>query len=272
MKHIPLFEQFLLESNQDTLTHQVLKALETTIDQMVLKIKENILKEQEKKGIDRPLSARDLEGIRIGLIIDLLKSFEKWTLPTDRLQEISAHFGSKGLEIRAQIQRDGVTYPYWTEAIFAGGWNIQKLHYRYLTKTGLPKILKQEGALSTQWILKQKRLQKGEKLQQEIQSIQQRIEQNLEKIKWATGLSSEERIEWEFQRGGYSRPTWQEIQKRGADKNYPGGEQEFLQSEQEYLQSKLRFFQSLQIDSPTRNNQILQKVLQKLEQKLEQLG
>ena len=271
MKHIPLFEQFLLESNQDTLSHQVLKALETTIDQMVLKIKEGILKEQEKKGIDQPLSARDLEGIRIGLIIDMLKSFEKWTLPTDRLLEISARFGSKGLEIQAQIERDGVPYPYWTEAIYAGGWNIQKLHYRYLTKTQLPKVPKQEG-LSTVWIQKQKRLQKGEKLQQEIEQIQKRIEENQAKIKWATSLSKEERIEWSIQKDGYSRPTWQEIEKRGADRNYPGGEQEFLQKEQEYLESKHKFFQTMQIEWPTRNNQLLQKELQKLEQKLEQLG
>lgn len=79
---------------------------------------------------------------RMELIYDMCKAIEKHTLSTDVLEHLSssrAKYGS--IIITASVIRDGITYSLITEIIHAGGWNIQRLHIRYITKTDLPKSL-----------------------------------------------------------------------------------------------------------------------------------
>jgi len=103
------------------------------------------------------------------LIFDMVKSIEKYTKSTDKLISLKTRYSNKGnLEISSEIKRDDKIYSFLTEVIIAGGYNIQKLHYRYITKTSLPKTNNSE--LTNFYAEKIKKLNKKEKLQKEIEN------------------------------------------------------------------------------------------------------
>ena len=80
------------------------------------------------------------QHIRMELILDMCKAIEKHTLSSDVLEHLSSARHNKGsLTISATVRRDGALYSLHTDAIYAGGWNIQRLHIRYITRTDLPK-------------------------------------------------------------------------------------------------------------------------------------
>lgn len=220
MKHVMIFEQYMNESKNSTFSHSVLSTLEPTIIEMVEQIKKWIIENNDKKGIKHTINQWEEEMIRLGLIKDMLKSFEKYTQPTDLLKTIQPRKGSKGIELFATIIRDGEEYTYYTEAIGAGGYNIQSFHFRYLTKTNLPKP-KIMGTLAKEYENKIKHLSKLEKLNKTIEEYESKIksaEELLELNKnkddnqiWDEIKSMDTYYEW---------PSWEEIIKRGVDSHY----------------------------------------------------
>ena len=114
------------------------------------------------------------EMIKLNLTYDLVKSIETYTLPTDTLISFSSYTSVKGnIEISAKIGRGEDTFYLTTEAIYAGGYNIQKLHYRYITKTNLPRT--KSDTVAKIYAEKIKKMTKLQKLNLEI-------EQNLKSI------------------------------------------------------------------------------------------
>jgi len=273
MKSVKLFEQFVNESKDSQFSHTVLSALEPTILEMVESIKKWIVESYNKKGIDYKITEFEAEMIRLGLIVDMLKSFEKYTEPTDKLIKIQATQGGKGIEITATIERDGVEYSYYTEAISAGGYNIQSFHYRYLTKTKLPNA-KIKGTLATQYAERVKRLSKAEKLNNEIKALEARIEDNNQRIQSSLGLTDEEILADYYENGNgvgkpYAWPTWQQIIKNGAAKNYNNDEAYYYQQKAESEASSVNFWKKKNIEWPQQNNRILEKEILKARKKLE---
>ena len=82
---------------------------------------------------------RDIYFWKLGLKYKLFNSLANYIQETDLISEIKLTKSVKGLEINCNVTRDGVTYEFNTRAIEAGGYDIQCFHYRYITKTSLPK-------------------------------------------------------------------------------------------------------------------------------------
>ncbi len=275
MKAVKLFEQFVNESKDSNFSHAVLTALEPTILEMVENIKAQIIEQYTKKNEKYTVSAFEEKMIYLGLIVDMLKSFEKYTEPTDKLIKIQASAARKGVEIYAVVERDGVQYDYFTEAIGAGGYNIQSYHYRYLTKTKLPNG-KIKGTLSNEYAEQLKKLTKAEKMNAEIKSYQARIENNNRTIQASLGFTDEE-ILAKVNAGDnimgkpFVWPTWEELVKRDAAKNYNNDEAHYYQRKAEAEADSIGFWKRKNITWNQENNKALEKQIAKLAAKLEQI-
>jgi len=265
-KRIPTFEGFLLESSTKGIIYDILLALEDDIQSLINKYEEVF-----QKTYERPMSQYDKEHARLIITFDMIKSIEVYTLPTDILVSISSSVSHKGnLEISAIINRDGQNFNLNTEVIYVGGYNIVRLHYRYITKTNLPKT--NSNKLTNEYSEKIKKLSKLEKMNKEIESYRNRIKYNDEKIATNSKLSDEEIFDLLLKEDNYNylTVTWDEIVRRGADKNY-GGENDFKSKQQESINDAIDFWKTKNIRWTIENNMALKKSLSKLETKLSQL-
>ena len=160
--------------NKNALINRLLVELKPLIADIIEDTK------QRYKKDDKVFSEYDAYYTEIVLKYDMVRALEKYTLPTDKMSEVDVRNSSKGsLQIRCIVERDGNKYPFNTEVIYAGGYNIQKLHFRYLTKTTLPYT----GQTAETQKLKAEltKLSKGERLQNEIEQNKKVIQyqQNL---------------------------------------------------------------------------------------------
>lgn len=273
---LKLFEQFVNESKETSLSQSVLTALNPTIITMVADIKKWIEEDYKKKnkGEELKLTEWDLEMIRLQLIADMLKSFEKYTDPSDKLVTIRASRGRKGIEIMAVIERNGENYDYYTEAIGAGGYNIQSFHYRYLTKTKLRSSARQSDPLSLKYIQEIKRMSKAEKINYEIKNFERDIKKIDAKLADIGNITDSEILELIRQEDKYysdeyySWPTWKEIVSRGADKNYDYSEEKYNQIKKDEAIRKINFWKSQNIEWPAKRKVSLEKEITKLKSKL----
>lgn len=105
---------------------------------------------------------RKIEDYKKSLVFDMIKSLSKNLIVGDEsIGEIYLTRKAGSIELSTIIKRDGVQYPFSTEMILAGGYNIQCLHYRYITRTNLPKNT------DTSWF---KNFAKQIKLEQEVKN------------------------------------------------------------------------------------------------------
>jgi len=264
MKHVKLFEQFISESKSNSLVDEILASLADDIQHLIGKHEQAFQKQYE-----RPMSEYDKELTRLNIIWDMVKAIEVYTEPTDSLISINSSISHKGnLEIFAQIQRGDQVYPFNTEVIYAGGHNIQRLHYRYITKTSIPKT--GNTRVSVEYANKIKKLSKLEKLNQDIINFESRIVKNQETL--AINKNKSESDIWEEIKSKpdyYEWPTWKEILRRGADKNY-NGEEDFNQKRKEDYTSRIEFWKRMNIKSIETQTLSYQKEVIKLRKKLEQ--
>ena len=119
--------------------NEVLREILTLMYDEIYNRVESIIKLEEKIQ-KRELSEWAKELIELSLIHDLCKSVIVYTNENDKVLNFEAGISLKGnYEIFGTILRDGKEYTFSTEAIMAGGYNVQRLHIRYITKTDLPK-------------------------------------------------------------------------------------------------------------------------------------
>jgi uncharacterized protein (UPF0335 family) len=204
-------------SSKNQVLNAVLGQLNGKIEEMVAKIVaiEN-KKIAERNG--RLLSQYAIDSIRISLVYDLVKSIETYTMVSDLLKSINHAYVGGSIEIYATIIRDGAEYNFATNVIEAGGYNIQCFHYRYITKTNLPKTGNSE--LTTTIKTEIKRLSKIERLESEIKSLQNNINHYNERIAELSKSTDQELMESSY----FFNLTWAEIVSRGADVNYSTGQ------------------------------------------------
>jgi hypothetical protein len=261
------FTEYLTESINDTtnIVNVVLHRLEDSILDLLLKYEAAY-----QKQFEREMSEYDRELARLTIIFDMIRAIEIYTQPTDTLVDVRSYTSAKGnLEISAQIQRDSQVYNFVTEVIYAGGYNIQRLHYRYITKTDLPKT--NNTKVGDAYQEKIKKLSKLEKLNNEILSLENQIQTlqqtvELNKAKTEAQIWQEIKTEKDY----YEWPTWSEIIKRGADKNY-NDEEDFITREKQDKSARIDFWKRKNIK--WKEDQILayQKQIVKAKKKLESL-
>ena len=194
----------------------------------------------QMKKSDQPVSEWDIEEYKLMLVLDLIKAVGRYLNATDTVKDVSLSKHKGVIEIKARVERDGQEYYFGTNMIVAGGNNIQVRHFRYLVDTKLPSKNTNPEYESLKKELK--RLTGIEKIKKDIDFENKRLEALKEKLETAkknTELSDSqiEAIERKREQKNWQQYidiTWDEIVRRGADKNYDYDESNFLKSKQEY--------------------------------------
>jgi transcriptional regulator with XRE-family HTH domain len=261
---IKLFEEFIAESKADSLVNKILDNLEPTILEMV-----NETEKYYKEKYKMDFTDYERELTRLSVIYDMIRSIEMYTQPTDMLISVNPSRSRKGnIEISCKIQRGGEDYNLETEAIIAGGYNIQRAHYRYLTKTNLPKTGRSEAA--AEYLAKIKGLSKAEKISTEIKALERDIERVDAKLAEYTGITDAQiaKILKDSKHYSYNNPSWEQIIKNNAAKNYNNSEEEYNASVEKNKASGIDFWKTQNIKWPTDRRKSLEKELAKQRTKL----
>jgi hypothetical protein len=93
---------------------------------------------------------------------------------TDSITKSAVSFKKTGFIVEVVVNREGHLYDLVTDVIVAGGYNIQIAHYRYITKTDLPRA-RNSTALDP--------IQKAMRKMSEVEKIEKKISSNEESIK-----------------------------------------------------------------------------------------
>ena len=268
MKYIKLFEEFITESSSNNIVDKILTALADDIQTLIGKHEEAF-----EKHFERQMTDYDKELTRLNIIWDMVKAIETYTSPTDKLITVSSSISNKGnLEISAQIQRDETVYSFNTEVIYAGGYNIQRLHYRYITKTKIPKT--GNNVVASQYAAKIKGLSKVEKLNKELESLELRLKAQEQTVEDRLKMTEDDIVNYikNDPRGDwYKWPTWKEIVKRDAAKNYNNDENYYYRQQEESERKRIESWKNIKIKSIADNNISLRKTIEKLKAKINQI-
>ena len=229
---------------------------------------------QRYKKEDRVFSDFDAHYIEITLKFDMVKALEKYTQPTDKMSQVEVKNSNKGaLQIKCIIDRDGVKYPFNTEVIYAGGYNIQKLHFRYLTKTTLPYT--GETAETQKLKAELAKLSKGEKLQKEIENNEKVIKYQQNVIDTNSKFTDKE-ILVKVNTGDnitgkpYVWPKWKDLSDTGK-KNYNNDEKYFNQKKDEDEKRSIEFWKTKNLKWPYNTIQTAKQNIVKAQKKLDNL-
>jgi hypothetical protein len=260
-----LAEGRLLE--EGNIINVILDELEPTILDMVAKMKAQYEEKAEKKFTDS-----DREMARLSITSDMVRAIEKYTNPTDTLLSLEVSTSVKGnIEVIAEIKRDGVTYHFSTEAIYAGGYNIQRLHYRYLTRTNIPRT--GASTITKVYSEKIKRMSKVERISKDLQQYKDRVAKAEEEVIVNSKLTDDEITQVGLEKDKWMEwPTWEEIIKRDAAKNYNNDEAEYNQKMKDYIAYNIDRWKHQNITWKKHNISQLAKEITKLEKKLSDLG
>jgi len=193
----------------------LLEKTESIIQNMVKNIEKSHIKKEGK-----PFTSFEKELCKLSLIYDMVRSFEKYTAPSDILEDFKVYNSPKGVTIYANIIRNNISYTFSTDVIIAGGYNIQTMHYRYITSTKLPKT--NGSIISNKYCAEIKAMKKIEKYNNEILYFEKVIDELKTIIDNNTKLTDDDIFE--KIKTDYLLITWEDIVKRGADKNYDSRE------------------------------------------------
>ena len=215
---------------------------------LIADIIEDTKKRYEKD--DKVFSEYDAHYTEIVLKYDMVRALEKYTLPTDKMSNVDVRNSSKGaFQIKCIIERDGTKYPFNTEVIYAGGYNIQKLHFRYLTKTTLPYT--GESAETQKLKAELAKMSKGEKLQKDIENNKKVIQYQQNLIDKNSKFTDKEILKMvndgdNITGQKYVWPTWKELSDTGKQ-NYKNDEKYFNQEKKEAEEHSIEFWKTKNI-------------------------
>ena len=234
---------------KEEILHQLEKPISDLTAEIIQSEKKIYLK---KTGKELVITPHFEKMIRLSLVIDLMKALQNYILPTDKLTGFNWYGGPKGIEISAGIEREGTKYFFVTEAITAGGYNIQRFHYRYIVKSKMPRVF---GDLASQYVMEQKRLKGIEKLENELNNLNKTYEEKQNVFNTYSAMNRSELIEAMKESNMYS---WRyEAWKRDGD--------------EKFLEDSLRDMKNWYIDWPKRDMKTLSKRIAKVQAKLDGL-
>lgn len=257
-------------SSGHIIVDSVLISLKDEIDSMVKKSVDYLQSVFDKKSSGQVVSSMDAEYIRIGIISDMSIALSKYIKPTDKFISVSKLNSPTGsLEIKLKINRDNKDHVLETDVVLAGGYNIQQLHHRYITKTNLPLL--NNDSVKKAYKEKIDKLSKAEKIIKELEVNQNLINKLTSEVEIAKSKTDKQILDNDENYSAFSKVTWEVIVNRGADKNYKD-KQDFLRSQEEYKQSILNSFKKINIEFKEKSILSLKKTRTKLELKLQQLS
>ena len=252
-----------------TIKEQILLQLEKPINDLTAQIIESEKQAYLKKvGKELNITPWMEEMIRLSLVIDLMKALQNYILPTDKLITMNWYGGAKGIEISADIERDGANHHFLTEAITAGGYNIQRFHYRYIVKSKMPRV---NGGLATEYQNQYKKLSKIEKLEKEIENFQKRITEYQTRIDYLAPMSKEELI---VELGKHHMYAWRVNTTKWEDVDkewYEGTKEEWEADNQKLIENGMISMIEWDVKRPKRYIKDFEKKILKLQAKIESL-
>jgi hypothetical protein len=197
--------------------------MKTIITSIIAKLESDIQKlvsayaASHEKHTGKPMTNFQLAYTEIMVTYDFIKSVEKYTTNEDILLSVSSTVSHKGnLEINVRISRNTKEYSLSTEVIYAGGYNIQQLHYRYITHTNLPKS--GNCIITDEYAAKLKKMTKIEKLQEQLGYDEKTAKQYQDKLNNALNMSDDQIIE-ELKQHEYKlysgKYTWEMLSEQG---------------------------------------------------------
>jgi hypothetical protein len=255
-----------MKNIKEEILHQLEKPINDLTQQIIESEKAFHLK---KTGKELNITPHMEEMIRLSLVIDLMKALQNYILPTDTLTGFNWYGGPKGIEISAGIEREGTRYFFVTEAITAGGYNIQRFHYRYIVKSKMPRVM---GNLASEYVEKQKKMTKIEKLEKEIENYQTRINEYQNRIDELTPMSKEELI---VELGNHKMLGWRvkrDYKWENIDKTYYKGTKEDWEAEQQkMIEDGVVEMLRWDVEIPKRYIKDFEKKIVKLQAKIETL-
>ena len=248
---------------------QILLQLEKPINDLTAQIIESEKQAYLKKvGKELNITPWMEEMIRLSLVIDLMKALQNYILPTDKLITMNWYGGAKGIEISADIERDGANHHFLTEAITAGGYNIQRFHYRYIVKSKMPRV---NGGLATEYQNQYKKLSKIEKLEKEIENFQNRITEYQTRIDYLTPMSKEELV---VELGKHHMYAWRVNTTKWEDVDkewYEGTKEEWEADNQKLIENGMISMIEWDVKRPKRYIKDFEKKILKLQAKITEL-
>ena len=251
---------------KEEILHQLEKPISDLTAEIIQSEKKIYLK---KTGKELVITPHFEKMIRLSLVIDLMKALQNYILPTDKLVGLNWYGGPKGIEISAGIEREGVRYHFLTEAITAGGYNIQRFHYRYIVKSKMPRVY---GDLASEYVAEQKRLNKVEKLEKEIENYQTQITKYQQRIDELTPMSKEELV---VELGKHPVLGWRakkDYKWENIDQSYYKGTKEDWEAEQQKLiEEGVVEMLNWDVNRPKRYIKDFEKKIVKLQAKIETL-
>jgi len=258
---------------QSSVINKILQEVKPYQDEITQKWIESV-----KEQGDVVLREHDIEDFRFVLIMDLVKAIGNYIEPTDSVSDIKFTHSQTSILLNCKIIRDGNEFPFSTDIIFAGGYNIQKLHLRYIVNTKLPH--KKTNTYFDKLNSEYKKITKIEKIKEQITYCEDHLERYKAKLEEArlNSLLSDDEIEkisreHDTARWNIVDTTWDEIVKRGADKNFNYDKNEYLKKLESIKEDYIYHWKLIYANPKQYENSVKreQKELDKLQKKLEEL-
>jgi len=77
---------------------------------------------------------QEIEMLKYNMLYSIVSNFRKITAPIEKIEQLRLYVGEKGFEGAYKFTfKNGSSFVFQTQSISAGGYNIQKYHFRYLT-------------------------------------------------------------------------------------------------------------------------------------------
>tara|TARA_R110000772_G_scaffold176877_1_gene288515 strand:- start:737 stop:1516 length:780 start_codon:yes stop_codon:yes gene_type:complete len=259
MKYANQFIQKTNNSSVRTVLSNMLPQIESQI--------ERVVKWEEAQENARPVTEFGREIIEMTLIYDLVRSIGSYTQDSDEVVSFETGISMKGnFELVGTIKRDGQDHRFSTEVIIADGM-INRAHYRYITKTTLPKVASKEA-------MEIKADIKVMNKRRDIQSYANIIEKQLIEAKESYATLSVMSIEdhrAEVMKNDWANNVWSDIDSETQELQYNNDETVFLtflnKNIENAIERELR-----EVEYLVDRVKMLTKALKKENEKLEKLA